>query len=144
MSQALYDNIGKTYTATRQPDPRIAAAILRALGDADTVVNVGAGAGAYEPIDRSVVAVEVTSRMIRQRKPGTAPAVQAVAEALPFRNQTFDAALAVLTLHHWTDWRRGIDEIKRVAKRFVTFTFERRRRGHLLADRSLFPRNHRA
>ena len=103
MSEALYDNIGKTYTATRQPDPRIAAAILRALGDADTVVNVGAGAGAYEPIDRSVIAVEVSSRMIRQRKPGTAPAVQAVAEALPFRNQTFDAALAVLTLHHWTD-----------------------------------------
>ena len=124
MPDALYDNIGKTYTSTRRPDPRIAAAILRALGDADTVVNVGAGAGGYEPTDRSVVAVEVSSQMIRQRKLGTAPAVQAVAEALPFRDQTFDAALAVLTMHHWTDWRRGVDEMKRVAQRFVTFTFE--------------------
>ncbi len=120
----LYDQIGRTYTSTRQSDPRIAAAIVRALGDAETVLNVGAGTGSYEPADRSVVAIEPSSQMIRQRAVGSAPVVQAAAEALPFRADTFDAALASLTLHHWTDWRRGLDEMRRVANRLVVFAFE--------------------
>ena len=98
--------------------------IMRALGRARTVVNVGAGAGGYEPTDRSVFAVEPSSHMIRQRAAGAAPAIQASAEALPFRDGSFDAALALLTLHHWTDWRRGLDEMRRVADRVVLFTFE--------------------
>ena len=124
MTQALYDQIGRSYTSTRHPDPRIAAAIWNALGDAGTVINVGAGAGAYEPVGRSLVAVEPSCRMIRQRPNGAASVAQASAEALPFRAATFDAALAVLTLHHWTDWRAGLDEMKRVANRLVIFTFD--------------------
>src|SRR5262245_57795773 len=122
--QALYDQIGQTYTSTRHPDPRIASAIWRALADAETVVNVGAGAGAYEPTDRAVIAVEPSWHMIRQREAGSSPIVQAPAERLPFRDGTFDAALAVLTLHHWTDWRGGLDEMRRVANRLVVFHFE--------------------
>jgi SAM-dependent methyltransferase len=124
MPQALYDRIGTTYASTRHSDPRIAAAIMRALGDSQTVINVGAGTGAYEPTDRAVLAVEPSAHMIRQRRTGTAFSVQASAEALPFRDHTFDAALAALTVHHWTDWRRGLDEMKRVADRLVVFTFE--------------------
>ena len=124
MTQALYDQIGGSYTRTRHPDPKIAAAILNALADAGTVINVGAGAGAYEPVGRSLVAVEPSWRMIRQRPNGAAPVAQASAEALPFRAATFDAALAVLTVHHWTDWRAGLDEMKRVANRLVIFTFD--------------------
>ena len=124
MTHALYDEIGVTYTSTRRADPRIAAAIRHALGPATRVVNVGAGAGAYEPADRLVVAVEPSRRMIQQRPPGAAAAIQASAEALPFERGTFDAALAVLTLHHWSDWRRGLDEMRRVADRLVIFTFE--------------------
>ena len=123
MTQALYDQIGRSYTSTRHPDQRIAAAILNALGDAGPVVTVGAGAGAYEPVG-SLVAVEPSWRMIRQRPNGAASVAQASAEALPFGAATFDAALAVLTLHHWTDWRAGLDEMKRVANRLVIFTFD--------------------
>jgi SAM-dependent methyltransferase len=123
MREAVYDRIGRTYTSTRRPDPRIAAAIMHGLGSAKSVVNVGAGAGAYEPADRAVVAVEPSWRMIQQRA-GAARVVQASAEALPFPDETFDAALAVLTLHHWSDWRRGLDEMRRVASRLVLFTVE--------------------
>jgi len=123
MTQALYDQIGRSYTSTRHPDQRIAAAILNALGDAGTIINVGAGAGAYEPVGY-LVAVEPSWRMIRQRPNGAASVAQASAEALPFGAATFDAALAVLTLHHWTDWRAGLDEMKRVANRLVIFTFD--------------------
>jgi ubiquinone/menaquinone biosynthesis C-methylase UbiE len=119
-----YDRIGRTYTSTRRPDPRIAAAIRRALADARTVVNVGAGAGAYEPSDLAVVALEPSRQMIRQRGPDAAPVIQGRAEALSFRDGTFDAALASLTLHHWNDWRRGVEELRRVASRVVLFTFE--------------------
>jgi len=80
---SLYDRIGRQYTSTRHPDPRIAAAILEALGDANSVVNIGAGAGAYEPADRSLVAVEPSWQMIRQRSSGDSMVVQALAEALP-------------------------------------------------------------
>lgn len=113
---SLYDGIGQTYTRTRATDPRIAAAIWAALGDARTVVNVGAGTGSYEPPDREVTAVEPSSVMLAQRPPGAAPAVQAAAEALPFEDASFDAAMAVLTLHHWSDWRRGAAELLRVAR----------------------------
>jgi SAM-dependent methyltransferase len=114
-----YDTIGRTYTATRRTDPRIAAAILAALGDARSVVNVGAGAGAYEPRDRAVVAVEPSAVMIAQRPADAARAVQACAEALPFGDASFDAALAILTIHHWSDQRRGVAELCRVARRRV-------------------------
>ncbi len=139
MPEALYDEIGRTYTSTRRSDPRIAAAITRALGDARTVVNVGAGAGAYEPTDLSIFSVEPSWHMIRQRAAGTSQVVQASAEALPFRDGTFDAALALLTLHHWTDWRRGVDEMRRVANRLVAFTFEPGEVGNFWLTDAYFP-----
>jgi len=114
-----YDVIGRTYSATRQTDPRIAARLWAALGDARSVVNVGAGTGNYEPPDRDVTAVEPSAVMIAQRPPGAAPAVQAAAERLPFADASFDAAMAVLTLHHWTDWRAGLAELRRVAREQV-------------------------
>jgi SAM-dependent methyltransferase len=121
---ALYDTIGTGYATTRRPDPHIAAQIHAALGDADRIVNVGAGAGSYEPTDRSVVAVEPSAVMLAQRPAGAAPVVQAVAEALPFPDASFDAAMALLTMHHWTDQRGGIEEVRRVAARTVMFTFD--------------------
>src|SRR5712692_1136767 len=139
MRQVLYDEIGRTYTSTRCSDPRIAASITRALGEVKTVVNVGAGAGAYEPTDLSVFAVEPSWQMIRQRAAGAAQAVQASAEALPFRDGAFDAALALLTLHHWTDWRRGVDEMRRVANRFVAFTLEPGEVGAFSLTDAYFP-----
>ena len=120
----VYDDIGTVYARRRRPDPRVAAQIQAALDGARRVVNVGAGAGSYEPADRDVVAVEPSSVMLRQRRPGTAPVVQAVAEALPFADGTFDAALGVFTLHHWRDWRAGVAEVRRVASRAVFLTFE--------------------
>jgi SAM-dependent methyltransferase len=120
----LYDDIGRTYEATRQEDPRIAARIWDALGDARTVVNVGAGTGNYEPRDREVVAVEPSEVMIVKRPPGSAPVVQAVAETLPFEDVSFDAAMGVLTDHHWTDRAAGLREMRRVARRVVLFTFD--------------------
>jgi SAM-dependent methyltransferase len=139
MEQPLYDQIGRQYTSTRRPDARIAAAILGALGDADSVVNVGAGAGAYEPVGRSLVAVEPSWQMIRQRSGGGLLVVQASAEALPFPAGRFDAALAVLTLHHWADWRRGLGEMKRVADRLVIFTIEPREVGNFWLTEAYFP-----
>jgi len=124
VSSALYDRIGQGYTSTRRSDPRIASAILDGLGNARSVLNVGAGAGAYEPSVGIVVAVEPSWHMIRQRAPGAPPAVQALAEALPFKTRTFDAALAVLTLHHWSDWRAGLREMQRTAARLVVFAFD--------------------
>jgi SAM-dependent methyltransferase len=122
---SAYDQIGVTYATTRQADPRIERQILDALGDARSVVNVGAGVGSYEPRDREVVAVEPSAVMIAQRPPGAAPAVQAPAEALPFPDRSFDAALAVLTMHHWSDWRAGAAELRRVARqRVVMLTFD--------------------
>jgi SAM-dependent methyltransferase len=120
-----YDRIGTTYSATRRPDPRIERQIAAALGDARSVVNVGAGVGSYEPRDREVVAVEPSAVMIAQRAADAAPAVQGSAEALPLGDDSFDAALAVLTMHHWADWRAGIDELRRVARRrVVMLTFD--------------------
>jgi len=114
---ALYDRLGVTYTATRRSDPRIAAAIHAGLGDAVTVVNVGAGAGSYEPGDRKVVAIEPSPVMIAQRPADAAPAVIATAEALPLADHSVDAAMAVLTDHHWSDRAQGLREMRRVARR---------------------------
>lgn len=112
----VYDEIGAGYARARRPDPRIARQIARALGGAATIVNVGAGTGSYEPEDRTVVAVEPSQTMIAQRPEGSAPVVQASAVALPFRDDAFDAALAILTVHHWPDRRRGLAELRRVAR----------------------------
>jgi SAM-dependent methyltransferase len=120
----LYDRIGAGYSAHRRPDPRIAAQVAAALGGARSVLNVGAGTGSYEPAEGRVVAVEPSAQMVRQRDPAAAPAVRATAECLPFRDASFDAALAVLTLHHWPDWRRGLREMRRVARgRVVILTW---------------------
>jgi SAM-dependent methyltransferase len=113
---SVYDRIGGHYSAGRHADPRIAAAILAALGDAASLINVGAGAGSYEPTDRRVVAVDPSAVMLAQRPPGAAPAVRAVAEALPFGAGEFGAALGVLTVHHWRDRARGLAELSRVTR----------------------------
>lgn len=124
---ALYDVIGADYRRTRRPDRRISRAIDAALGDAGRVVNVGAGTGSYEPSDREVVAVEPSALMISQRSPAAAPVVQATAESLPFEDGAFDAALAVLTDHHWGDRAAGLREMRRVARRrAVLFTWDAR------------------
>ena len=114
-----YDALGRGYAGRRRADPRVAALIDQALGDAVSVVNVGAGAGSYEPPGRDVIAVEPSEVMIAQRPSGSAPAVQANAEALPFDDDSFDAALAILTLHHWSDVEAGLAEMLRVARRRV-------------------------
>ena len=119
MPRAVYDTIGREYRTQRRSDPRIASRLTSALGDARSVLNVGAGAGSYEPSDRRVVAVEPSGVMLAQRPPDAAPAVQARAEALPFAARAFDAVMAVLTLHHWTDRARGLAECARVARRRV-------------------------
>jgi SAM-dependent methyltransferase len=125
MMEALYDRIGIGYAAYRRPDARIAARIADALGGARSVLNVGAGTGSYEPADRGVVAVEPSAEMVRQRAMGAAPAVRASAERLPFRDGAFDAAMAVLTMHHWPDWRAGLREMRRVARgRIVILTWD--------------------
>jgi SAM-dependent methyltransferase len=110
-----YKRIGVRYSASRRSDPRIADVIFSALGDAESVVNVGAGTGSYEPTDRRVVAVDPSRVMLAQRPSGTASAVQAAAECLPFPNDAFEAAMAVLTLHHWSNPARGLAELRRVA-----------------------------
>jgi SAM-dependent methyltransferase len=115
----VYDEIGKEYGATRQPDPRIAQAIRAALGQVQTVVNVGAGTGSYEPVDLEVIAVEPSLAMIQQRSVQAAPVVQAVAEHLPFADASFDAALAILTVHHWQARPAGLAELRRVARHCV-------------------------
>jgi len=125
MSEATYDRIGVGYGNIRRADPRIGARIEAALDDARTVVNVGAGSGSYEPSDREVTAVEPSAEMIGQRPQRAAPVVQASAESLPFDDDSFDAALAVLTAHHWGDPDSGLGEMLRVARdRIVIVTFD--------------------
>ncbi len=122
---ALYDTIGLNYQDLRRPDPRIAAVIDAALGDARTVVNVGAGTGSYEPAHRQVTAVEPSAAMITKRAPGAAKAVQASADDLPFADDAFDAAMAVLTIHHWPDKSAGLRELRRVTRGpIVLLTFD--------------------
>lgn len=124
MARELYDEISRGYATARRPDPRIAAQVHAALGDARSVVNVGAGTGNYEPDDRPVLAVEPALAMIRQRPVGAAPVVRARAEHLPFPDGAFDAALATFTVHHWSDPEGGLRELRRVARRQVVLTFE--------------------
>ena len=122
---AKYDIIGLNYAELRKPDPRIAAAIQQALGPAETVLNVGAGTGSYEPVDRLVTAVEPSREMIRQRSSAAAQAIQASAEQLPFDDDAFDAAMAILTVHHWPDKEAGLREMRRVTRgRIVLLTFD--------------------
>jgi SAM-dependent methyltransferase len=123
-SGQLYDEIGAAYRVTRRTEPRIAARIWAALGDARTVLNVGAGTGSYEPPGRDVTAVEPSALMRAQRPAGAAPCVAAAAERLPFEDQSFDAAMAVSTVHHWQDPIAGLREMRRVARRVVVFTHE--------------------
>jgi SAM-dependent methyltransferase len=123
-SAQLYDTIGASYTATRRTEPRIAARIWDALGDARTVLNVGAGTGSYEPPDRYVLAVEPSVLMRSQRPPDAAPCLAGSAENLPFDDNSFDAAMAVCTLHHWQDPVAGLREMRRVARRVVVFLFD--------------------
>jgi SAM-dependent methyltransferase len=120
----LYDAIGGAYPATRRTEPRIAARIWDALGDARTVLNVGAGTGSYEPPGRDVTAVEPSAVMRAQRPAGAAACVAAAAERLPFADQSFDAAMAVSTVHHWHDPIAGLREMRRVARRVVVLTFD--------------------
>src|SRR5690349_12081696 len=110
-----YERNGAGYSARRRTDPRIAAHVWAALGDARTVLNVGAGAGSYEPEDRYVVAVEPSAAMRAQRR-SDRPAVDAVAEALPFDTRSFDATMAMITVHQWPDLERGLGELRRVAR----------------------------
>jgi SAM-dependent methyltransferase len=117
-----YGVIGVDYAVYRQPDSRIADRILQALGDAETILNVGAGAGGYEPRDRQVTAVEPSSTMRAQRPPHLPPAIDAVAEALPFPDKTFDAVMASSTVHQWPDLAKGIAEMKRVSRGPVVIT----------------------
>jgi SAM-dependent methyltransferase len=124
-SPTLYDSIGATYSRTRRADPRITEALLTALGDARSLVNVGAGVGAYEPSDRQVLAVEPSRVMLAQRLPTAAPAIRASAERLPLADNSFDAAMAVLSDLHWADRARGLCELRRVAReRVVVLTLD--------------------
>lgn len=111
---ANYSVIGAGYANYRQPDPRIFAAIEAAFGDARTVINVGAGAGSYEPIDREVTAIEPSAAMRAQRPAHLTEAIDATAEHLPFADDSFDAALASFTVHQWGDLRAGLRELRRV------------------------------
>lgn len=120
-----YDVIGREYSERRHADPRLAAAISAALGDASSILNVGAGTGSYEPTGRTVVALEPSTVMITQRPRESAPVVRGVAEYLPFRDRQFDAVLGILTLHHWADRARGLRECRRVAAdRVVLLTWD--------------------
>jgi SAM-dependent methyltransferase len=123
-SARLYDTIGASYTVTRRTEPRIAAQVWAALGDARTVLNVGAGTGSYEPSDRDVTAVEPSAVMRAQRPAGAARCVAATAEKLPFDDRSFDAAMAFATIHHWQDPIAGLREMRRVARRVVVFTHD--------------------
>ena len=127
-----YDRAGADYASVRRPDPRIAAQVHAALGGAETVLNVGAGAGSYEPPDRRVTAVEPSAAMRAQRAPGPAPAIDAVAEDLPFADASFDAAMAMITVHQWPDPLAGLAELRRVSRGpVVVLTFDGTELGRL-------------
>jgi SAM-dependent methyltransferase len=131
----LYDTIGLNYANLRQPDPRIAQRIETALGDAQTVLNVGAGAGSYEPVGRKITAVEPSAEMMQQRPTSNATVIQGSAEDLPFDDKSFDASMAVLTIHHWSDQERGVMEMRRVTRDKIVFlTYDPSFRGFWLAD----------
>ncbi len=135
-----YDTIGTNYSQYRRPDPRIAAALMDAVGAPESIVNVGAGTGSYEPADRVVVAVEPSSAMIRQRPAGSAPVVQASAIQLPFATGTFAAGMAILSVHHWAGRARGLAEMRRVVRGpVVLLTVDPAASGDFWLDRDYFP-----
>lgn len=130
-----YDIIGVNYSHLRKPDPRLAAVIDKALGSARTVLNVGAGTGSYEPHDRQVTAIEPSLEMIKQRPETRGKVIQGRAEDLPFDDHSFDAAMAVLTVHHWSDPGKGLLEMRRVTRGpIVILTYDPSFRGFWLAD----------
>lgn len=135
----FYDTIGGGYTATRRTEPRIAARIWAALGSARTVLNVGAGTGSYEPPDRPLIAVEPSAVMRAQRPADAAPCITTTADRLPFPDQSFDAAMAVLTDHHWPDPIAGLCEMRRVARRVVVFNFDAAHIGEFWLARDYLP-----
>jgi SAM-dependent methyltransferase len=140
MSRPAYDEIGVNYTDFRQADPRIEARVWAALGDARSVVNVGAGTGSYEPRDREVIAIEPSPLMIAKRPRGAAPALRGVAEALPLDDQSVDAAMAVFTIHHWSDLEAGLAEMRRVArKRIVLLTIDAEKNAEIWTLAEYFP-----
>ncbi|MFF4101232.1 class I SAM-dependent methyltransferase [Streptomyces sp. NPDC001903] len=134
---AAYDRIGIGYKNVRRPDPRLGALIRQALGGARTVVNVGAGAGSYEPEDAEVTAVDPSQVMLDQH-PGPRK-VKAGAEELPFADGAFDAAMAVLTVHHWPDPHRGLRELRRVSRRQAVFTWDPEHRPELWVVEEYLP-----
>jgi SAM-dependent methyltransferase len=120
----VYDRIGRQYTANRRADPRWEAIVATQIGDAQRIVNVGAGTGSYEPVGREVVAIEPSGVMLAQRAAGAAPAVRAVAADLPVVAGWADVVMAILTVHHWSDWERGLAELCRVAPRRIVFAID--------------------
>jgi SAM-dependent methyltransferase len=140
VNRPAYDEIGRGYGKVRLGDSRIAARIEAALGDARTVLNVGAGTGSYEPADREVTAVEPSGEMIAQRPAGSAPVVRASAEELPFGDDSFDAAMAILTVHHWADVGAGLREMRRVTRRRILIVaFDPAALAGLWITRDYFP-----
>ena len=120
-----YEVGGRGYATQRLTDPRIAALVHAALSDARTIVNVGAGAGSYEPTDRMVTAVEPSAAMRSQRPGHLSIAIDATAEDLPFADDSFDAAMATITVHQWTDADAGLRELRRVSRGpVVILTFD--------------------
>ncbi|HXN36701.1 MAG TPA: class I SAM-dependent methyltransferase [Solirubrobacteraceae bacterium] len=136
----VYDVMGRGYARVRRADPRLEQAIWQALGDARTVLNVGAGTGSYEPCDRWVLAVEPSEVMIAQRPPGAAPVITAHVEQLPLADRSIDAAMAILTLHHWQDLRAGLTELQRVIReRIVIVTIDVQQLAQLWIVRDYLP-----
>lgn len=142
MASALYDRIGAGYSGPRHPDPRIEAMIAAQFEGAGSLVNVGAGAGSYEPADIPVIALELSSTMIKQRPKTAAPCVQGRAEALPFKDDSFDVATAFLTYHHWSDVFAGLAEMRRVARgRIIILTWDPDSADTLWISRDYLPEN---
>ncbi|HWI96897.1 MAG TPA: class I SAM-dependent methyltransferase [Solirubrobacterales bacterium] len=140
MNGAAYDEIGVNYSDFRRADPRIEARVWAALGDARSVANIGAGTGSYEPRDREVIAIEPSSLMIAKRPEGAAPALQGTAEALPLDEQSVDAAMAILTIHHWSDLGAGLTEMRRVARqRIVLLTIDATKNAEIWTLAEYFP-----
>ena len=119
MRAPAYDRMGVDYSEVRRADPRLEAAIWAALGDARSVLNIGAGAGSYEPRDREVIAVEPSPVMIAQRPADAAPAIQGVAEDIPLEDESVDATMGVFTMQHWDDVDRGLAEVLRVTRNHI-------------------------
>ena len=141
MHSTRYDGIGGGYADFRREDPELLARIEQSLGDARSVVNVGAGAGSYEPRGRRVFPVEPSEVMAKQRPPDRGPAIRGVADALPFHDQSVDAAMSVLSLHHWhPDQEKGIREMCRVARdRIAVVTIDARVCGRMWLIADYFP-----